>query len=69
MKFGECRRAIYRWRTRYDGSIKSLEDKSRRPHYHPNQHTEEELKLIKNSKNSNIRYLKYIFFQKSVTYD
>ena len=53
IKFGECKRTIYRWRERYDGSIKSLEDKSRRPHYHPNQHTEEELKLIKNYKANN----------------
>ena len=53
IKFGECRRTIYRWRERYDGSIKSLEDKSRRPHYHPKQHTEEELKMIKNYKANN----------------
>ena len=53
IKFGECRRTIYRWRERYDGSIKSLEDKSRKPHYHPNQHTEEEIKMIKNYKNNN----------------
>ncbi len=38
---------------RYDGSIESLEDKSRRPHYHPNQHTEEEIKLIKDYKRNN----------------
>lgn len=53
VKFGECRRTVYRWRERYDGSLKSLKDKSRRPHYHPNQHTEEELKMIKNYKNNN----------------
>ena len=47
IKFGECRRAIYRWRDRYDGTLESLKDKSRKPHYHPNQHTEEEIKLIK----------------------
>ncbi len=50
VKFGECRRTVYRWRERYDGSLKSLKDKSRRPHYHPNQHTEEEIKMIKNYK-------------------
>lgn len=53
IRYGECRRTIYRWRKRYDGSLKSLEDKSRRPHYHPNQHTVEELKLIKNYKANN----------------
>ena len=53
IKFGECRRTIYRWRERYDGSLKSLKDKSRRPLYHPNQHTEEEIKLIKDYKRNN----------------
>ena len=52
IKFGECKRTIYRWRKRYDGTIKSLEDKSRKPHYHPNQHTEEEIRMIKNYKNN-----------------
>ena len=53
IKFCECRRTIYRWRKRYDGTLESLKDKSRRPHMHPNQHTEEELKLIRNYKNNN----------------
>ena len=53
IRYDECRRTIYRWRERYDGTLKSLEDKSRRPHYHPNQHTEEELKLIRNYKRNN----------------
>ena len=45
IKFSECRRTIYRWREKYDGSLESLKDKSRRPHYHPNQHTEEEIRI------------------------
>lgn len=53
IKFCECRRTIYRWRERYDGRLESLKDKSRKPHYHPNQHTEEEIKMIKNYKNNN----------------
>ena len=53
IKFGECKRTIYRWRKRYDGSLNSLKDKSRRPHYHPNQHTEIELKMIRNYKANN----------------
>ena len=53
IKFEECKRTIYRWRKRYDGSIESLKDKSRRPKYHPNQHTEEEIKMIKNYKANN----------------
>lgn len=44
------RKTIYRWRKKYDGTIDSLRNKSRKPHSHPNQHTEEEIKLIKNYK-------------------
>ncbi len=40
------RQYIYRWKRRYNGSIESLRDRSRRPHHHPNQHTPEEIKLI-----------------------
>ena len=46
-KFNEWPKTIYRWIERYDGSIESLADKSRRPLSHPNQHTEAEIKLIK----------------------
>ena len=31
-----------------DGTPESLMPKSRRPHRHPNQHTDEEISLIKN---------------------
>ena len=40
------RQYIYRWLRRYVGTIETLREKSRRPHHHPNQHTEQELKLI-----------------------
>ena len=53
IKFCECKRTIYRWIKRYDGTLESLKDKSRRPHSHPNQHTEEEIKLIRNYKANN----------------
>ncbi len=53
IKFCECKRTIYRWRKRYDGTLESLKDKSRRPHAHPNQHTDEEIELIKNYKRNN----------------
>lgn len=46
IKYKINRQYIYRWKRRYDGSIESLRDRSRRPHYHPNQHTPEEIKLI-----------------------
>lgn len=46
---------IYFWRKRWDGSIESLRPKSRRPHHHPNQHTEAELKLIRDMRRRNPR--------------
>ena len=33
------RQAIYNWKNRYDGTWKSLKEKSHRPHHHPNDHT------------------------------
>ena len=53
IKFNECERTIYRWRKRYDGSVESLADISRKPHHHPNEHTEEEIELIKKYKANN----------------
>ena len=45
-KYNKSRSYIYYWRQRWDGSVASLACQSRRPHSHPNQHTEAELKLI-----------------------
>ena len=53
IQFNEWPKTIYRWRERYEGSIESLKDKSRRPHSHPNQHTEQEIKMIRNYKRNN----------------
>ena len=39
IKFKTNRQYIYRWKRRYNGSIESLRNRSRRPHHHPNQHT------------------------------
>lgn len=47
------RQYIYRWKNRYDGTLQSLADKSHKPHHHPNQHSTEELKLIKNMRRRN----------------
>ena len=47
------RQYVYRWRKRYDGTLQSLADKSHRPHHHPNQHTEDELKLISDMRKRN----------------
>ena len=41
------RTSIYRWRSRYDGTVESLYEKSYRPHSHPSQQTLEELQLIR----------------------
>lgn len=46
-EFRVSRQTIYRWRKRYDGTEESLTPKSRRPHHHPNEHSPEEIKLIK----------------------
>lgn len=53
IKFKMHRKTIYRWREKYDGTAKSLKNKSRKPHSHPNQHTQEEIKLIKDYKYKN----------------
>ena len=52
-RYKQHRKTIYRWREKYDGTRKSLADKSRRPHSHPNQHTKEEIKMIKKYKAQN----------------
>ena len=41
------RQFIYRQLEKYDGTLRSLALKSRKPHSHPNAHTTEELELIK----------------------
>jgi len=53
IKFKTNRQYIYRWKRRYDGSIHSLRDRSRRPHSHPNQHTIQEIKLISDMRRRN----------------
>jgi len=46
-KYNRPRSSIYFWLSRYDGTIVSLGNRSRRPHSHPAQHTDDELKLIR----------------------
>ena len=46
IKYKTNRQYIYRWKQRYNGTIESLRDLSRKPHHHPNQHTEQEIRLI-----------------------
>ncbi len=53
IKYKTNRQYIYRWKRRFDGSIESLRDRSRRPHSHPNQHTSQEIQLIRNMRRRN----------------
>ena len=52
-KYNKSRSYIYFWKQRWDGSVESLRCESRRPHSHPNQHTEAELKLIRDMRHRN----------------
>lgn len=46
-RYHTSRQQVQRWRKKYDGTTASLSNKSTRPHSHPNQHTREEIELIK----------------------
>ena len=52
-KYNKSRSYIYFWKARWDGSAASLACQSRRPRSHPNQHTEAELKLIRDMRRRN----------------
>ena len=52
-KYKVSRPTVYRWMKRYDGTQDSLRDFLHKPKSHPNQHTEEELKLIHNMRKRN----------------
>lgn len=53
VKYKTNRQYIYRWKRRYDGSMESLRDLSRKPHHHPNQHRPDEIKLINDMRRRN----------------
>lgn len=53
IRYKTNRQYIDRWRKRYDGTLQSLTDKSHRPHHHPNEHTDKELKLISDMRRRN----------------
>ncbi len=46
-RYHVSRKTVYKWLKRYDGSINSLKDRSRRPHHMPRQQTQGEWKLVK----------------------
>ena len=52
-KYNRSRSYIYFWKNRWDGTVQSLACQSRRPHHHPNEHTPEELKLIRDMRRRN----------------
>ena len=52
-KYNKSRSYIYFWKQRRDGSAVSLACQFRRPHSHPSQHTEAELKLIRDMRRRN----------------
>ena len=52
-KYNKSRSYIYFWKNRWDGTPESLACQSRRPHHHPNQHTQAELKLIRDLRRRN----------------
>lgn len=54
-RYNKSRSYIYFWKKRYDGTLESLACRSRRPHSHPNQHTEEEIKWIRDMRRRNPR--------------
>lgn len=49
-KYHTNRRFVYRQLERFDGTVRSLALKSRRPHSHPNSHTPEELEMLQHIK-------------------
>jgi transposase len=52
-RYNKSRSYIYFWLNRYDGTITSLACRSRKPNHHPNSHTPEELKLIRDMRRAN----------------
>lgn len=47
-KYNRARSYVYFWLNRYDGTLESLACRSRRPHHHPNEHSEQEIELLRN---------------------
>ena len=52
-KYNKSRSYLYFWKARWDGTVESLACQSRRPHSHPNQHTEAERKLNRDMRRRN----------------
>ena len=52
-KYNKTRSYIYFWLGRYDGTLESLENRTRRPHSHPKQQNREEIKLVRDMRRRN----------------
>ena len=46
IRFKVCRQSVYNRSARYDGTWKSLVERSHRPHHHPKEHTHAEKEMI-----------------------
>ena len=46
-RYDTSRQQVQRWGKKYDGTVQSLTNNSRRSHSHPRQHKEKEIKLLK----------------------
>ena len=47
IRYKVSRKTVYKWLSRYDGHVSSLEDRSHRPKNSPRKHTEKELRQIR----------------------
>ena len=47
LRYRVSRKCVWKWRSRWDGTLESLKDQSRRPRYSPNSQTETEKKLVR----------------------
>ena len=47
LRYKVSRKSVYKWVSRYDGTIDSLKDRSHRPHSSPKAHTEAEIRLVR----------------------
>jgi transposase InsO family protein len=64
IKYRKTRQYVYFWRRRWNGTVQSLAERSRKPHSHPNQHTQAKLKLIIDMRRKNAHYGLMFFWVK-----
>ena len=69
IQYNTYRPYVYRWLRRYNGSLESLRNKSRRPKHHPKAHTAAELKLIQDMRRRNPEAGLLVFWLKLVSVD